>query len=88
MDRRIDVSGDLEGPLLYLRWCWGSQNVCRQKSNKEDDAESCHDGRMLTGSCEKKKVNGLWNRVGRREGRVKEKLSLKEEKRKEQKGSA
>jgi hypothetical protein len=43
---------------------------------------------MLTGSREKKKVNGLWNRVGRREGRVKEKLSLKEEKRKEQKGSA
>ena len=79
MDRRIDVSGDLKGSLLYLRWCWGSQNVCRQKSNEEDDAESCHDGRMLTGSREKKKVNGLWNRVGRREGRVKEKLSLKEE---------
>lgn len=63
MDRCVDVSRDLEGPLLYLCWCWGGQNVGSQESDEEDDADGCHVVLMLTGSRDEKKGNGLLNRI-------------------------
>lgn len=59
MDRGIDVSGNLEGPLRDSGWCRGGQDEGRQKSDKENDPEGCHVELMLTGSQDEKE--GKWS---------------------------
>lgn len=87
MDRRVDVSRDLEGPLLDLGWCWSGQNQGRQKSDKKYDAESRHVEINADRQPTEKKVEVGWGRRGG-EGKKKEEKSKQVLSREERKDSA